>query len=203
VDVESGERQNADRFEALEESVRRRELLQLGAGAVAWGTVSIARADSVPEFDKVLVVEADVDRWGHAIKPAGYGWVKVSSKDTGGGWAMFESQVVPGTGVPLHVHHHQEEWFQVLAGEFLFDVGGEQHRLTTGMSILGPRQVAHRFKNTGPSVGTLLILAQPAGTLEECFAEIAQLPEGERRNPKTLATILVKHDIDVTGPPLP
>ena len=182
--------------------MRRRGFLACGAGVAAWGALSITRADSVPS-GKPVVVGADVDRWGHPIRPAGFGWVKVSSKDTGGAWAMFESPVPAGFGVPLHLHHHQEEWFHVLAGEFLFEVGGEQHRLTTGMSILGPREVSHRFKNTDAAVGKLLILVQPAGLLEECFAAIAGLPERERQNVQTLKKILAQYDIDVTGPPIP
>ena len=182
--------------------MRRRGFLACGAGVAAWGALSMTRADSVPS-GKPVVVGADVDRWGHPIRPAGFGWVKVSSKDTGGAWAMFESPVPAGFGVPLHLHHHQEEWFHVLAGEFLFEVGGEQHRLTTGMSILGPREVSHRFKNTDAAVGKLLILVQPAGLLEECFAAIAGLPERERQNVQTLKKILAQYDIDVTGPPIP
>ena len=89
---------------------------------------------------------------------------------------MFESPVSAGFGVPLHLHHHQEEWFHVLAGEFLFEIGGEQHRLTTGMSILGPRQVSHRFKNIGEAVGKLLILVQPAGLLEEVSPQLWDCP---------------------------
>jgi uncharacterized cupin superfamily protein len=115
---------------------------------------------------------------------------------------MFESPVSAGFGVPLHLHHHQEEWFHVLSGEFLFQVGAEQHRLSNGMSILGPRQVPHRFKNTGETVGKLLILVQPAGLLEECFAAIARLPENERQNAETIKKISAQYDIEVIGPPL-
>ena len=115
---------------------------------------------------------------------------------------MFESPVSAGFGVPLHLHHHQEEWFHVLAGEFLFEIGGEQHRLTTGMSILGPRQVSHRFKNIGEAVGKLLILVQPAGLLEECFAAIVGLSEKDRQNVQALKKTFAQYDIEVTGPPI-
>jgi quercetin 2,3-dioxygenase len=137
------------------------------------------------------------------LQPGEFGWVKVSSKDTGGAWSMFESPVAPQGGVPLHLHPHQEEWFQVLEGEFLFEVGGEQCRLTSGMSILGPRQVAHRWKNTGTDVGKLLFLVQPAGWLEECFAALSNLPVVQRRDMRRFTELLAQHDIHVVGPPLP
>jgi hypothetical protein len=70
------------------------------------------------------------------------------------------------------------------------------------MSILGPRQIPHRFKNTGTSVGKLLILVQPAAQLEECFAAMVRLTEAERRDPQVLKNILAQHDIEVVGPPL-
>ena len=116
---------------------------------------------------------------------------------------MFESPISPGSGVPLHLHHHQEEWFYVLAGEFLIEVGGEQHELATGMSILGPRQVPHRFRNKGLAVGKLLILVQPAALLEECFAALSQLPEKDRQNAELLKKLVAQYDIEIIGPPLP
>ena len=39
------------------------------------------------------------------------------------------------------------------AGQFIFEAGGEQHRMTPGMSILVPRLVPHRFQNIGSSTG--------------------------------------------------
>ncbi len=91
----------------------------------------------------------------------------------------------------------------MLQGEFLFEVGGEQHQLNSGMSILGPRQIPHRWKNTGASLGKLLILMQPAGWLEECFTALSQLTEAQRRDIRVFTDVLAKHDIQVVGPPLP
>ncbi|HEY3456011.1 MAG TPA: cupin domain-containing protein [Bryobacteraceae bacterium] len=182
--------------------MKRREIM---TAALTWAVLdeaSVLHASSVPA-SRLVVVGAGADRWGNPLRAGGFGWVKVSSKDTGGAWSMFESPVAPQGGVPLHVHPHQEEWFQVLEGEFLFEVGGEQRRLISGMSILGPRQVPHRWKNTGTSIGKLLFLVQPAGWLEECFAALSQLPENQRRDVRRFTEILAQHDIQVVGPPLP
>ena len=48
---------------------------------------------------------------------------------TGGAWSMFEGVVAPGFGPPLHLHFCQEEWFQIMQGEFIFEAGGS-HRIS-------------------------------------------------------------------------
>ena len=181
--------------------MKRREMLTGALSGAVLEQVSVLPASSGPA-SRLVVVGTATDRWGNPLRVGGFGWVKVSSKDTGGAWSMFESAVAPQGGVPLHVHPHQEEWFQVLEGEFLFEVGGEQRRLISGMSILGPRQVPHRWKNTGTSIGKLLFLVQPAGWLEECFAALSQLPEAQRRDGRRFKEVLAQYDIQVVGPPL-
>ncbi len=76
-----------------------------------------------PTAARGFVVPADVSRRGEAMHTsAEHVWVKVSQQDTGGAWSLFESRVPAGFGVPLHLHHGQEEWFWVLQGEFDFEV---------------------------------------------------------------------------------
>ena len=115
---------------------------------------------------------------------------------------MFEGVVAPRFGPPLHLHFLQEEWFQVMQGEFLFEAGGEQHRMTSGMSILVPRMVTHRFQNVGSSTGKVLILAQPAGTLEEFFDGFSRLSERELAEGEKVNALFADHGMRVLGPPL-
>jgi quercetin dioxygenase-like cupin family protein len=126
---------------------------------------------------EVFVVQRDVDRWGKRIDCSVSPFVKVSSRDTGGAWSMFEGVVAPGFAPPLHLHYCQEEWFQVNEGEFIFEADGTQYALKPGESILIPRMIAHRFQNTGTSAGRVLILTQPSGTLEKFFEEFLSLLE--------------------------
>lgn len=180
----------------------RRAVLQSLVAATAVAGAPSHATIRVPSGE-LFVAGASVDQPNHPLDPFRAGFVKVSSRETGYAWAMFEPHVPPGSGVPLHVHHHQEEWFYVLDGEFLIEVGGKQQRMTTGMGILGPRMVPHRFKNSGESPGRLLVLAQPAGLLEQSFEEIFQLPVGEQHDTAILKKLLAKYDIEVIGPPLP
>lgn len=186
--------------------MNRRDLLALSAGTAAYrafpaSTTSVSQSGCVR--GESVISGVDTDRWGRPIREGTGGiGIRVASRDTGYAWAVFESHVQPSSGVPLHVHRHQEEWFHVLNGEFLFEIGGDIQRLTSGMSILGPRQTPHRFKNVGQSTGKLLILAQPAGLLEQAFDDIAQLPQNKMHDPQTLKQLLARYDIDVIGPPL-
>ena len=152
---------------------------------------------------KVFVVQRDVDRWGKRIDCSVSPFVKVSSRDTGGAWSMFEGAIAPGFGPPLHLHYHQEEWFQVKEGEFVFEADGAQYAIKPGESILIPRMIAHRFQNTGTSTGHVLILAQPSETLEQFFEEFLSLSPSELGGGSKLTELFARHGMEVLGPPLP
>lgn len=151
-----------------------------------------------------FVVPADESRWGEAMyTSAEHVWTKVSQKDTGGAWSLFESRVPAGFGVPLHLHHAQEEWFWVLQGKFEFEVGGELNRLGPGMSQFAPRQVPHRWRKTGEADGTILILVQPSEGMEDFFDRFAQLSQEQLQDFGYLARLFAECGMEVVGPPLP
>jgi len=151
---------------------------------------------------RAMVVEADYSRWGEPTKTsANHVWTKVSGRDTSDAWSMFESRVPSGLAVPLHRHHSQEEWFWAIEGTFVFEVGGEIYRLTTGMSLLAPRQIPHRWKKTGESDGRLLILVQPAAGMEDFFEQFAQLSPEQHRDIGLLNRLLADCDMELLGPP--
>ncbi len=102
---------------------------------------------------RAVVVGAEESRRGEPVHTsADHIWIKVSRKDTADAWSMFESRVPRGLAVPLHRHHSQEEWFWVLEGVFLFEVGGERHQLTSptgGCSSLCNRQTGWKISSNG------------------------------------------------------
>jgi len=161
------------------------------------------RPGTSPKLSRAIVVSADVSRWGEAMKTsAEHVWTKVSQKDTAGAWSMFESLVPAGFGVPLHKHHSQEEWFWILQGEFLFEVGGETHRLSPGMSLLAPRQVPHRWKKVADSDGRMLILVQPSSGMEDFFERFALLSREQLQDVAFVNGMFAKCGMEVLGPPL-
>ncbi|MDG3004474.1 cupin domain-containing protein [Paludisphaera mucosa] len=97
--------------------------------------------------------------------------------ETAGACFIFEAYVPSGNGSPPHVHHREDELFYVVEGEFEFTVAGATMRLTAGGSLLGRRDVPHRFRNVGPDAGKLIIAVTPAG-LDDYFMEVGAKLEG-------------------------
>jgi quercetin 2,3-dioxygenase len=125
---------------------------------------------------------------------------KVSSQDTGGNLLIVEQNNLQKGGPPRHLHLAQEEWFYVICGEYLVEIGGEKHRLTSGDSLLAPRKVPHTWAYTGQGEGTLLITFLPAGQMESFFDEATRLtglvPQAE------LSALFTAHGMQLTGPPI-
>ena len=101
--------------------------------------------------------------------------IKVSASDTGGQLVIFEGTISPGNGPRLHKHHDQDEWWYVLDGEFIFQIGEERFRAQPGTSVFGPRGVPHSYLSMGNTAGRMIIGFQPAGRMEEFFVEFARL----------------------------
>jgi quercetin dioxygenase-like cupin family protein len=125
---------------------------------------------------------------------------KVTSEDSQGGCTIFEMNALPRSGPFLHVHHREDEWYYVLAGEFIFRAGGAEHTLTTGGSIWLPRGIPHVWANTATTNGKLILVCQPGG-FEHFFDEIGKVPL-ERKNTETMRELMAKYGIELLGPPI-
>src|SRR5437899_3119853 len=79
--------------------------------------------------------------------------IKISSRDTGGAFAVFEGQTPPLQGPPLHVHRDEDEWWYILEGEYLFEVDGQEIHASAGDTIFAPRGSRHTFQNIGTAPG--------------------------------------------------
>jgi uncharacterized cupin superfamily protein len=76
------------------------------------------------------------------------------------------------------LHHEQDEWFYVLQGEYVIEVGEKRYEPGPGYRVLAPRKVAH----VGEGTGRLIAALQPAGEIEAFFEDLAKLgsrPERE------------------------
>ena len=150
-----------------------------------------------------LIVRADLSRWDEPMHTTGDKvWVKVSGQDTANAWSMFESRVPSGLSLPLHVHHEQDEWFWVLEGNFVFEVGGQKHQLSAGMSVLLRRKIPHRWKKTSDGDGKLLILLQPAGRMEYFFDRVAKATPDDRQNMALAQQLFAECGMELLGPPM-
>lgn len=102
-------------------------------------------------------------------------------------------------GPPRHLHCDQDEWFYVVAGEFLFEVGEERFRLDPGDSLLAPRHLPHVWAHVGAEVGKILIVFMPAGQMEAFFREVTKANAMPPQDPELWRA----HGMELLGPPLP
>jgi quercetin dioxygenase-like cupin family protein len=130
---------------------------------------------------------------------------KLTAEDSGGALSALELNIVPQGGPALHIHHREDEWYYVLAGNFLFRVGGETHILAPGSSIWLPRDIAHVWMNTGDTEGKLLLICQPGG-FEKFFDEMGsamdKIPVDSDAANQRMKEIMAKYGMELLGPPL-
>jgi mannose-6-phosphate isomerase-like protein (cupin superfamily) len=181
--------------------MRRRSFLKTAAAvfpAAGFGAFSLGQMAAPPAADGLHPVEAGQDRLGetHSL---GFSTIlfKVLPRETGGGLFVIEHKGLGHGGPPVHFHLHQDEWFYVMEGEVLFQVGSERKTLRAGESMLGPRMVPHGFAGVGEKPAHLIIAFTPAGMMEGFFREAA-VPNG----PKMDAALFAKYDMQYVGPPL-
>lgn len=100
--------------------------------------------------------------------------VKAHAAETGGAFCCIESTLPPGAGAPPHTHTREDEVFYVLEGELVFVIGDEAApvRRGAGSFLFSPRGQLHGFRNEGPGVARLLVLALPGAGLERMFHEM-------------------------------
>ena len=123
--------------------------------------------------------------------------LKVLTQDTQGALFTIEHTNHKKGGPPRHVHPHQDEWFYVLDGEFIAEIGDQRVTLHPGDSILGPRGVPHAFACVTGGTGRLLITFTPAGKMEPFFEHISQT-----NAPLQDAALFRQYDMELLGPPL-
>ena len=122
---------------------------------------------------------------------------KVTSPD-GNGPLVLENEFHAQGGPPRHLHHDQDEWFYIVAGEFLMEVGDLQLILRSGDSLLAPRRVPHVWACVGDGHGRILVAFYPAGRMEAFFR--ATTPAQAMPNPDP--AVWEMHGMTLLAPPL-
>ncbi len=133
-------------------------------------------------------------RWGLGVSTMAF---KVAGQGEQGLFVLENTFHAQG-GPARHLHYAQDEWFYVLEGEFIVEVGGEQFRLRPGDSVLAPRRVPHAPAHVGDAVGRLLVTFSPAGQMEAFF----RLVTPENRMPVPDPALWRAYGMEVTGPPI-
>ncbi len=139
------------------------------------------------------------DRYGEE-RPLGFTTVKfkVATEDTHGSLFLIEHDNLNKGGPPRHFHPDQDEWFYVMQGELLVEIGEERMRLHAGDSVIAPRKVPHVWAFVGETPGAMLVGWTPAGKMEAFFREITKVEHIPQN-----AELFHAHGMEMVGPPLP
>jgi mannose-6-phosphate isomerase-like protein (cupin superfamily) len=161
-----------------------------------------ADGDTAPGIPPVLRVAAGQDRFGeHRALSINSIDFKVTTQDSEN---LFIAEVTfhAKGGPPRHLQYEQDEWFYVLEGEFIFEVGFEgsveRRRLTAGDSLLAPLRVPHVWAFVGEGVGRILTVCMPAGKVEAFFREISKVNAPPASDPEVWRA----YGMEYLGPPL-
>ena len=162
------------------------------------------QALSSPRAGKGFKVSAGNARFGEHYKMKGVTLntldIKISASDTEGNIAVFEQTGhTPKGGPPLHIHPFQDEWFYVLEGNYLFQVGEDRHRLSEGDLIFLPRKVQHTFIQLTEK-GRMVVSYLPAGKMESFFKVTNDWTSPPAK--EEIEKVFADHDMKVVGPPL-
>ncbi len=126
--------------------------------------------------------------------------IRVQGRDTNGLLAVVESHDTPGGGPPPHVHHREDETFQVLEGEYEFMVAGKSLAAKAGDTLFAPREVPHTYRCVSPGGGVLSVVLTPAG-FEGFFAEIGALTPQQQQDIPHVLEIAKKFGLEILPPP--
>ena len=107
----------------------------------------------------------------------GLGSVCLSGKDTGGAYCLLEVSLAPEMTVPRHTHTREDEVYFVLAGELEVTVGDETFVLRPGDTLLAPRDIPHKLRNSGNTKNHYLLVFSPSGFEEFIMATAVPAPE--------------------------
>ncbi|TAL69455.1 MAG: cupin domain-containing protein [Bacteroidetes bacterium] len=126
--------------------------------------------------------------------------LKISSNDTNGQLSVFEQTgLTYKGGPPLHIHPNQDEFFYVIEGEYIYQVGEDKYNLKAGDTIFLPRGIPHAFVQLKEK-GKLLVGYQPSGKMEDFFRKTADWTSPPSQ--EEIIRVFADHDMKVVGPPL-
>lgn len=134
----------------------------------------------------------------------------VPSKDTRG---QLERGVIifrPGNaGPPEHIHPTYDEHFDILKGEFIFRIGGQEQIACAGDQLVVPKGTPHTFRCVSDRYGVVIRETRPAARIGEVNSTLFGMaheglltPQGQ---PKLLQAMVIgseyADDTVFTNPP--
>lgn len=132
-----------------------------------------------------------------------------TAEDTDGAYALWHATIPPGGGPPLHVHHNEDERFDILTGHLRFRVNEKELQAGPGDSLIANREVPHAFFNDTDEPATMLIHVTPGG-MEKMFHEFGKVVVSPDAVPEPVTQdhidqiieVTKRYGIEVLGPPI-
>lgn len=125
--------------------------------------------------------------------------IRIHGRDTNSTLSVVESHDAPGSGTPPHIHHREDETFQVLEGEYEFTGGGKTFTVQKGTTIFAPRGVPHHYRCIGKTPGRLSVALTPAG-FEGFFEEIGALAPQQQQDIQRVTEVAKRFGLEILPP---
>lgn len=120
----------------------------------------------------------------------------IPGSETGHQVSVFEEEVAPDTGPPLHLHENQFEVFHVISGNITFEVDGKRMDVQAGGVAVIPPGVAHTFANKSNDPSVIHFELLPSGKSEAFFEKLVA---GDFED---VPAFFEKHGLRLLGPPI-
>ncbi|NCI47595.1 cupin domain-containing protein [Sediminibacterium soli] len=96
----------------------------------------------------------------------------LTSKQTGGSYALLRATERRGLEPPPHTHTKEDETFLILNGEVTYTVGNNSFHAGPGDTMFLPKNIQHSFKIKTEKLETLMLLTP--GGFENYFIEMSE-----------------------------
>ena len=121
---------------------------------------------------------------------------KATVEDTGAAYSLAVEVTPPHGGLPLHVHHREDEAMYILEGEYEIQCGGDDvFRATAGTFVFLPRDVPNRYQNVGDAPGRFLYITSPGG-FEKLVEETSLLSTGAPPDMQKIKEMGLKYGVE-------
>ena len=120
---------------------------------------------------------------------------KATVEDTGAAYSLAVEVTPPHGGLPLHVHHREDEAMYILEGEYEIQCGDDVFQATAGTFVFLPRDVPNRYQNVGDAPGRFLYITSPGG-FEKLVEQVSLLSIGAPPDMQKIKEMGLKYGVE-------
>jgi len=112
----------------------------------------------------------------------------------------FVQVAPPGGGVPLHIHHNEDEYIYLLEGSLRFQLGDDVFDVGEGDTVYMPRRKVHGFRITGDTPARILftLAMKPESRYVDMFNGLVGLAPTDFEQ---VTKVCAKNNVEFLSPP--